>query len=71
MATKTLLNLEVKEIDGDKFNMVIKAEGSRLKLNLYLLNGMLQNDDLAQIINDAAKTFNELKKEQRKRRKSN
>ncbi len=69
MATKTLLNLEVKEIEGDKFNILIKAEGSRLKLNLYLLNGMLQNDDLAQIINDAAKTFNDLKKEQRKRRK--
>lgn len=71
MATKTELILEVKEKEGDTFNVSIKASGSRLKLNLYLLNGMIQNEELAQIINDAAKTFNDLKKEQRKRRRSN
>ena len=70
MATKTEFYLEVKETDnGDNFSAVIKASGSRLKLNLYLVNGMIQNDDLAQIINDAAKTFNDLKKEQKKRKK--
>ena len=70
MATKTEFYLEVKETDnGDNFSAVIKANGSRLKLNLYLVNGMIQNDDLAQIINDAAKTFNDLKKEQKKKKK--
>ena len=70
MATKTEFYLEVKETDNkDNFSAVIKANGSRLKLNLYLVNGMIQNDDLAQIINDAAKTFNDLKKEQKKKKK--
>ena len=70
MATKTEFYLEVKETDnGDNFSAVIKASGSRLKLNLYLVNGMIQNDDLAQIINDAAETFNDLKKEQKKKKK--
>ncbi|MFJ1323573.1 hypothetical protein ACILDT_11220 [Capnocytophaga canis] len=69
MATKTSLNLEVKETEGDKFTVVLNAQGSRLKLNLYLVNGMLQNDNLAQIINDASKGFKDLKKEQKKRKK--
>lgn len=69
MATKTKLNLEVKETEGDKFTVTLNAQGSRLKLNLYLVNGMLQNDNLAQIINDASKGFKDLKKEQKKRKK--
>lgn len=68
MATKTKLNLEVKETEGDKFTVVLNAQGSRLKLNLYLVNGMLQNDNLAQIINDAAKTFKDLKKAQKQKK---
>lgn len=64
---KTEFILEVKETDGDMFNVSINANGSRFKLNLYLVNGMLQNKDLAEIINNASREYNWLKKEQRKR----
>lgn len=64
---KTEFILEVKETDGDMFNVSINANGSRVRLNLYLVNAMLQNKELREIITSASEQYKELIKEQRKR----
>lgn len=66
---KTEFILEVKETDGDMFNVSINANGSRVRLNLYLVNAMLQNKELKEIITGASEQYKMLVREQRKRNK--
>lgn len=67
---KTEFILEVKEIDGDAFDLSLNVYGSRQRLNLYLINAMLESEDLKEIITDASEQYEMLVREQRERERN-
>lgn len=63
----TEFSLKIKETETENMSAEFIANGSKLKLHLFLVNAMIQNDTLAEIITEASAEYKFLKKEQRKR----
>ncbi len=69
MATKTKTEFYLKIVETEQGNMSadFRANGSKLRMNIFFLNAMSQNEVLANILQEAVDTFRDIKKSKKKK----